>query len=223
MAAPLVIFFDVGNTLLFPNRDKMLAPISKDRRPTLEEWQAIERVTKIEFDRGMQTGAADHGFWWMFHTRLLDQLGEDQRLRETLVVNTRNSANWDQIVPGTRDALQRICQKFRIAVISNSDGAIDRVLAKCRIADCFESITDSGVVGFEKPRREIFDAALKRMNAQAEACLYIGDVYSVDYAGARNVGMDAVLFDVAGAYRDRDLPRVRSLAELQGFLEKYRP
>ena len=31
-----VIFFDVGNTLLFPNRAKMLAPIASDRHPTLE-------------------------------------------------------------------------------------------------------------------------------------------------------------------------------------------
>ena len=33
--------------------------------------------------------------------------------------------------------------------------------------------------------------------------LYVGDVYSVDYVGARNAGMQAVLFDVAGAYRER--------------------
>jgi FMN phosphatase YigB (HAD superfamily) len=48
----------------------------------------------------------------------------------------------------------------------------------------------------------------------------VGDVYSVDYAGAQKVGMQAVLFDVAGAYRDQDLPRVESLAELELWLRK---
>jgi hypothetical protein len=36
------------------------------------------------------------------------------------------------------------------------------------------------------------------------------------------VGMDAVLFDVAGAYRGRDLPRVESLEQLESWLSRYR-
>jgi HAD superfamily hydrolase (TIGR01549 family) len=218
MAERRVIFFDVGNTLLFPNRAKMLAPISSDRHPTLEQWQALERRTKQEFDQGMQNGRVDHGFWWTFHTYLLEELGEDTTVREELVENTQKSANWDQILPGTRDALERIGQNFRIAVISNADGGIERVLSRCGIADCFESITDSGIVGVEKPRPEIFEAALTSMQARADESLYVGDVYSVDYIGARNAGMQAVLLDAAGAYRGRELPRVESLEELETWL-----
>jgi putative hydrolase of the HAD superfamily len=218
MAERRVIFFDVGNTLLFPNRAKMLAPISSDRHPTLDQWQALERRTKTEFDQRMQGGSIDRGFWWIFHTYLLQDLEQDTGLRDALVENTQNSANWDQILPGTRDALRRIGQSFRIAVISNADGGIERVLARCGIADCFESITDSGIVGVEKPRPEIFEAALTTMKASAEESLYVGDVYSVDYVGASNAGMQAVLFDVAEAYRDRELPRVESLEQLEAWL-----
>ena len=218
MAERRVIFFDVGNTLLFPNRAKMLAPISSDRHPTLEQWQTLERRTKKEFDLGMQSGRVDHGFWWTFHTYLLEELGEDTTVREELVENTQKSANWDQILPGTRDALERIGQNFRIAVISNADGGIERVLSRCGIADCFESITDSGIVGVEKPRPEIFEAALTSMQARADESLYVGDVYSVDYIGARNAGMQAVLLDAAGAYRGRELPRVQSLEQLEAWL-----
>jgi HAD superfamily hydrolase (TIGR01549 family) len=208
MAERRVIFFDVGNTLLFPNRAKMLAPVSSDRHPTLEQWQALERRTKQKFDQGMQSGRVDHGFWWTFHTYLLEDLGEDMGVRNALVENTRNSANWDQILRGTRDALVRIGQNFRIAVISNADGGIGRVLSRCGIVDCFESVTDSGIVGVEKPHPKIFATALEAMQVRPDESLYVGDVYSVDYVGARNAGMQAVLFDVAGAYRDRKLPRV---------------
>jgi len=218
MADRRVIFFDVGNTLLFPNRAKMLDSIASDRHPTLEQWQALERRTKSEFDLGMQSGKVDHSFWWIFHTYLLQQLGEDTGLRDLLVEKTQNSANWDYMPQGTRKSLDRLRQKFRIAVISNADGGIERVLTRCGIADCFESITDSGIVGIEKPHAEIFEAALAAMNARANESLYIGDVYSVDYLGARNAGMQAVLFDVAGAYRDRDLPRVESLEQLESWL-----
>ena len=220
MSERRVIFFDVGNTLLFPNRAKMLAPISSHRHPTLEQWQALERRTKKEFDQGMQSGRVDHGFWWTFHTYLLQQLGEDNGVRAALVENTQNSANWDQILPGTRDALERMRGKFRIAVISNADGGIERILSRCGIADCFENITDSGILGVEKPRREIFEAALKAMKVSAGESLYVGDVYSVDYVGARCAGMDSVLLDVSGAYRDRDAPRVESLSQLEAWLER---
>ncbi len=221
MAKRRFIFFDVGNTLLFPNRTRMLAPLPEDRHPTLETWQALERRTKQEFDQGLMAGKVDHGFWWTFHTYLLQGMNAlDDGVRDTLVENTQNSANWDQILPGTRDALERLRQEYAIAVISNADGRIDAVLRRCGIVDCFRSITDSGKVGHEKPHPAIFEAALREMKADAAESLYVGDVYSVDYVGARKAGMQAVLFDVAGAYRERELPRVESLIGLEKWLKQ---
>jgi putative hydrolase of the HAD superfamily len=220
MARHRFIFFDVGNTLLFPNRAHMLAPLPAEKHPTLAAWQALERRTKQEFDQELTSGKIDHGFWWTFHTHLLQDVNAfDEGIRDTLVENTQNSANWDQILPGTREALERIRQQYEIAVISNADGRIDRVLSRCGICDCFQSITDSGTVGHEKPHPAIFAAALQKMKADPERSLYVGDVYSVDYVGARNAGMDAVLMDVSGAYRDREFPRVASLADLESWLQ----
>jgi len=213
------IFFDVGNTLLFPNRARMLAPLPAEKHPTLPAWQALERRTKQEFDQGLMSGRVDHGFWWTFHTYLLQQSGSvDDGVRNALIENTQNSANWDQILPGTREALDRLRRQYSIAVISNADGRIDAVLRRCGICDCFASITDSGNVGHEKPHPAIFAAALREMKADPAESLYVGDVYSVDYVGARNAGMQAVLFDVAGAYREREFPRVESLNELETWL-----
>ncbi len=225
MAKCRFIFFDVGNTLLFPNRARMLAPLPADRHPTLEIWQALERRTKQEFDQGMIAGQVDHNFWWTFHTYLLQQLdavdvASHDGVRDALVENTQKSANWDQILPGTRDALERIRKEYAIAVISNADGKIDAVLRRCGIADCFASVTDSGNVGHEKPHPAIFEAALRDMKANAAESLYVGDVYSVDYVGARNAGMQAVLFDLAGAYREREYPRVESLVGLEDLLKQ---
>jgi putative hydrolase of the HAD superfamily len=215
------IFFDVGNTLLFPNRARILAPLPADRHPTIEQWQALERRTKKEFDDGMVGGRVDHSFWWTFHSHLLEDanLLEDG-LRNALIENTQQSANWDQILPGTRETLQSIGNDYSIAVISNADGKIEEVLRRRGIADCFKSITDSGIVGQEKPHPAVFQAALSSMGARPAESLYVGDVYSIDYVGARNAGMQAVLFDVAGAYRDRGFPRVESLVELESWLKR---
>ena len=62
------------------------------------------------------------------------------------------------------------------------------MLRKCGIAECFRTITDSGLVGYEKPHPEIFRQALKSMNAAPEEN-HVGDVYSVDYLGATGAGM----------------------------------
>jgi hypothetical protein len=45
----------------------------------------------------------------------------------------------------------------------------------------------------------------------------------VDYLGATAAGMQAMLMDVPGAYRDKGVPRVESLEELKAILrdEKF--
>jgi putative hydrolase of the HAD superfamily len=216
------IFFDVGNTLLFPNRERIHAPLAaRGFVPAADHLRELECRTKNQFD-GMMTknGSTDHSFWWMFYSQLLFEIGvEDDGLRDELVASIRNSANWDIIRPGTAEQLRAIGEKYRIAVISNADGKIEDVLRRCGIASHFRTITDSGLAGFEKPHPEIFLQALKSMNAAPEESLYVGDVYSVDYLGATGAGMEAILMDVPRAYRNKGVRRVESLGELQNLLE----
>ena len=195
----------------------MLAPLhARGIRPPEEQLLAVERSAKNEFDDILEHGGrVDLGFWNLFYDRLFEQLEiDDEALRQNLIANTRLSANWDQMRQGTRDALLAIGDRYPIAVISNADGSIAQLLARCGIADCFRTITDSGVVGREKPDPVIFETALHGMKARPESSLYVGDVYSVDYCGATRAGMQALLFDVHGAYREKDVPRVESLSEL---------
>lgn len=220
MSKPVkTIFFDVGNTLLFPNRPYILKPIG-NREVPLEHWHAIERDTKPKFDDIVEHGGpADHGFWFMFYERLLKDLEiRDDKIHASLVDATRVSANWCDMRAGTCEALERMGKRYPLAIISNADGKVGDVLERCGIAACVRSITDSGVIGCEKPHPAIFEAALQTMNAESEESLYVGDVYSVDYMGATRAGMQAILFDVSGAYREKGLPRVESLEQLENML-----
>jgi putative hydrolase of the HAD superfamily len=221
LSKPTAIFFDVGNTLLFPNRDVILAPLyDRGVIPTIEQWHLIERKTKKEFDSQMRGGTVDHGFWYLFYSQLLSELGiQDDALRNQLTDTTRISSNWCLIPDGTRQILDRLGSQYRIGVISNADGKIADVLATCGIADCFRTITDSGLVGCEKPHLAIFEVALRELGVRAAESLYVGDGYSIDYVGARNAGMQAVLLDVSGAYRNTDHARVESLQDLEESLK----
>ena len=190
--------------------------------PSPEVLREIERRTKREFD-ALKNGdrTVDQGFWNIYYSHLLKKLGiRDSTICADLVACTRISGNWQDIRPHTRDALLRLAQKYRLGVISNADGRIAAVLEHCGIADCFESITDSGIVGREKPHPAIFETALRSLGVTAQESLYTGDVYSVDYLGATACGMHAVLFDRARAYADTEWPRVESLEELEKKIDR---
>jgi FMN phosphatase YigB (HAD superfamily) len=53
------------------------------------------------------------------------------------------------------------------------------------------------------------------MKTGPEESLYVGDVLSVDYAGATRAGMQGMLMDVSGSYRDAGVPRVETMEELR--------
>lgn len=107
---------------------------------------------------------------------------------------------------------------FRLGIVSNSDGGVANILQSVGIAHFFESFTDSGIVGYEKPHPAIFAASIKSMGIDRAESVYIGDIYSVDFLGAKTAGLEAILMDVSGTYRGRDLPRVESMAELEAKL-----
>lgn len=218
LSAVRAIFFDVGNTLLFPNRDRIHAPLAAlGVTASPEHLRDVERRTKNQFDTLMATnGSTDHSFWWMFYSQLLAELNvNDDEVLNNLVTSIRNSRNWDVILHGTAERLAELGTRYRIGVISNADGKIEDVLRRCGIADCFLTITDSGLVGYEKPHPEIFRQALSSLDATPEESLYVGDVYAVDYLGATAAGMQAILMDVPGAYAEKGVPRVTSLEELR--------
>jgi putative hydrolase of the HAD superfamily len=221
-----VIFFDAGNTLVFTNLERTLSPLhARGIKPSREQLHASERAAKRKLDAGDLTldhsHSVDFNYWHVYYSQLLESMGiDDDQLRAALIAATRQSGSWDYVMPGTRAILDRLRADYQLAVISNSDGGIADLLYRCGIGACFNSITDSAKVGCEKPNAKIFQAALDTMGVAPAESLHIGDVYSVDYLGAKGVGMNALLFDVAGVYRDRPLPRISSLEELAPALEQ---
>jgi HAD superfamily hydrolase (TIGR01509 family) len=216
------IFFDAGNTLVFANLERTLVALhASGIRPKPEQLHAAERQAKTELDQANTAPGprTDRQYWNTYYSFLLKSLGmEDANLQETLVTASRTSGNWDVVRPGTRESLLKLRRKYRLGVISNSDGGMEKLLRRCGLGECFLGYTDSGHVGHEKPHPAIFHAALQQLAAKPESSLYVGDVYSVDYVGATRAGMQAMLFDVSGTYRESGLPRVESLQELTQVL-----
>jgi putative hydrolase of the HAD superfamily len=106
-----------------------------------------------------------------------------------------------------------------LAVISNADGRVRAVLERAGLTEHLDFVVDSHEEGVEKPDPEIFRRALARAGAAPERALYVGDIYSVDVAGARAAGLTPCLLDPTGGYRDADCLRLAALADLVRALE----
>jgi len=222
------VFFDAGNTLVFADHSRTLAPLeAAGFHATEEQLYAAERFTKKRLDAAIASRVSDHSndpsvdhdFWRVYYTHLTKALGAPATLVAGCVAATRRSANWSRVLPGTREVLRELrARGLRLGVISNSDGGIESILRAVGLGDCFDTFTDSGKIGVEKPHPGIFQHALASLNARAEASVYVGDSYSLDYQGTEAASMRAILMDAAGTYRDDPYLRITSLSELLGML-----
>ena len=186
---------------------------------------AAEPRAKKALDRPPSPGfATDAERGWHYFNLVLDEAGiarspaTDAALLDVKAWHDQHCL-WEDVPEGVRPSLERFrAAGLRLAVVSNSNGTLRRLLDRLGLTPAFDVILDSAVEGVEKPDPRFFHLALGRLGEAAGTALHVGDIYHVDVVGARAAGIRPVLVDEAGLYPDADCPRVRSLAELAGHL-----
>ena len=112
-------------------------------------------------------------------------------------------AEWStaiRTIPGVRELVQELSARFRLGVVTNTHYAphIHAHLREMGIAQHMAVVVTSIEHGRPKPHPSIFMAALERLDCAASATLFVGDSYTADYLGAKEVGMQALLIDPHG-------------------------
>jgi putative hydrolase of the HAD superfamily len=98
-------------------------------------------------------------------------------------------AAW-RLAPGTRRALEALrARQVPMAVVSNFDHRLPKILHDLEIIEYFENVTTPVDVGAAKPDRRIFDTALEGLGDPARRAIYVGDRAIEDGAGARRAGL----------------------------------
>lgn len=103
------------------------------------------------------------------------------------------------LMPGARELLEWLAQRhdrYTLSIITN--GFSEAQLPKMRSSNIdgyFDHFFLSEDLGFMKPDRRFFDAALRLLGAEADECLVIGDDYRVDIVGAANAGIEQVYYN----------------------------
>lgn len=120
---------------------------------------------------------------------------------------------WRRVYDGVPEAL--VCLRaagLRLAVVSNSEGTVEAMLADVGLRAHFEVVVDSWKVGVSKPDPRIFAVALERLGVAPADAVVIGDTPGADIDGARAAGVPSVLVDPYGHHPAVGVPRVDSFA-----------
>jgi HAD superfamily hydrolase (TIGR01549 family) len=155
-----------------------------------ESWREAERLRALD-DREV---AAPVRFGYFFRRLGLDEAALPAGLAQTLLDTHRGTLGRAAECPAHhRPLLRRLAARYRLAVVSNFDyspTALD-ILERAGVAELFGAIVVSDAIGWRKPKREIFDAALRQLGVRPEESLFVGDRADMDVLGAQRIGMDA--------------------------------
>ena len=100
------------------------------------------------------------------------------------------------LYPSVREVLDVLRGRYPLAVVTDAQSANARgELHKVGLLGYFDPVVVSGDHGYRKPDRRLFQLALDAMNVAAGNTLYVGNDMYRDIFGAREAGMQTVMFD----------------------------
>lgn len=100
-----------------------------------------------------------------------------------------------KLVDGARELLDYLHGKYEMAIITNGFRDVQiKKINQSGLHKYFKKLFISEEIGAQKPRKEIFEHAIKSMNARKMSSLMIGDSWEADIEGAKRFGIDQIYF-----------------------------
>lgn len=220
------VFFDAGGTLIHIDYPRIGAAIKQvlGRDVPADAWVAADYAGRDAVERAMAAGEAqaDTSRWRVHFSAMLEAIGlskdDFDTVTPVVMASHRHMHLWCGVQPGTAEALAALkAAGYFVAVISNADGTVEKLLTGAGLTPHLRFIVDSGLVGVEKPNRKIFDIALEKAGVSAAESYYVGDLFPVDVVGARNAGLTPILLDPLGRYGHRE---VRTAPDVPSFVRE---
>lgn len=203
---PKVIFFDAAGTLIhLPRgaawhyrevalRHGVDIPEEQLSKAFRMAWKSTPPPTETR-----QARLDDDKSWWRgLVERVLDECGAAEEGRGTLFESLYNEFEqpgvWE-LYPEVEEVLRDLAGDYRLAIISNFDRRLVRVLGHAGLSSCFEFVVLSSEVGADKPSPWIYEQALLKAGIPPGEALHVGDDPECDWRGAEAAGLQVFQLD----------------------------
>ena len=200
------LFFDLDNTIWDFNSNSYDALyVALDKLRLLEVIGSYDDFFKIYSE-------VNERLWELYRQGLMNKkVLSAQRFEESFekngtplntgggVVNDAYLAEMPmqtKLVEGARKVLDYLHGRYEVAIITNGFREVqyDKI-RKSELSKYFRKIFISEEIGAQKPGRQIFEYAVKSMNAPKRTSLMIGDSWDADIVGAMNFGIDQIYYN----------------------------
>jgi REG-2-like HAD superfamily hydrolase len=233
------VFLDIGDTVMRPNPSwEHVYAIAFEDYGVQVETEALRAALRRAYHHGgygFEAGFEPTEETSFARTMQIDgaalaDLGLDpmpesffRRLSELFML----TANW-HVFSDVEPALHALRSRgLVIGAVSNWVWQLPELLHALELVSHFDFIAASARVGFEKPHPEIFRWALEQAKVEPGEAIHVGDHLDADVAGARGVGIEAVLIDRRDRFAPTDLPAgiplIRTLTDLIPIVDKRLP
>ncbi|WP_052807452.1 HAD family hydrolase [Risungbinella massiliensis] len=220
------IFFDAGHTLLdvygVPKNQLFRVMVEKVVQEAFPErkWKEATRESERFYEKWRHDKSYVHSdeYRKVYYSIGLSSLGISPKESERYIVNLLHTNRFKlsrqiQVTDGGLEIIQELKERgYRLGVISNWDGTLQKVLIDLGIVHYFDVIVDSDWIGVRKPSPFIFQHAIAQLGLPPRQILHIGDSYHADFLGAQRSGMRALLLDSLEMVEITE--RIHSLSEL---------
>lgn len=204
------VFFDVGNTLLYPypSVGHVCAEILRESGHvhSLDEIDAVLPLVDEYYEDRYRSDdtfwtsderAAD--VWTGMYSVLCRRLGLPDEEAAVLARGVYDAfghpSRW-RAYADVAPAFARLRSAgLRVGIVSNWDTRLAGILSGLGLGPLIDDIVSSAVVGLHKPDPRIFELACERLGVRPERCAHVGDHYYADVLGARTAGLLPVLID----------------------------
>ena len=228
MSSLLAVLFDVDFTLCRPGPE-----LSAERYARVAARHGIE-VDVMRYDDAREAAALnlkrhpellhDDTIWHRFTEEIFVGMGGPEEIASECATEIEqgwevsgNFELFEDVMP-VLEELRRA--ELRIGLVSNGIRDLREFVAHHRLD--VDAIVDSRRHGRVKPHPTIFEAALEELGVAAAEAVMVGDSIEEDVAGARALGMRALLVDRDDRHPEAD-ERLLDLYGLPAALGLVRP
>ena len=212
------ITFDADGTLIipYPSVGAIYAEVLKTHGGYSEPIVLDRRFGTAYKTLSQKSDKMDREFWKKVVGQTLSGFCSRENLDKCfndLWITFAEGHRW-KLLEGVKDNLIKLKTKgYQLAVISNNDSRLTKILREKRIAQYFDKTFVSEEIGHQKPKLDIFRHVEQSLYFRSNEILHIGDNILEDYLGAKNAGWQAMLI---GRKRPTEVPEIdycKSLTE----------